>query len=302
MAAKKIEGEIVDYRVRTAKNGEAFNNEAAESKEADSAKSAASPTDTATQHEIVSLDESMKRPEELSGCTYKVKTPVSEHAMYITINDIVLNGGTEHEIRRPFEIFINSKNLDHFQWIVALTRIISAVFRKGGDVTFLVEELKAVFDPRGGYWKTGGKFMPSLIAEIGDVIEAHMMKIGMIAPKELSEHQKALLAEKRAQYEAANSLSGTGGSTTSGAGSSPGGGGASSTPGSNDPSASAYEHEASASPAGGASSETPSGADSGDKASPFPDGATLCTKCNTAAVVLLDGCRTCLNCGDSKCG
>jgi aspartate aminotransferase len=87
----------------------------------------------------------------LIGSTYKIKTPVSDHAMYVTINDIVLNEGTEHEQRRPFEVFINSKNLDHYQWIVALTRIISAVFRKGGDVAFLVEELKAVFDPRGGY-------------------------------------------------------------------------------------------------------------------------------------------------------
>ncbi len=116
----------------------------------------------------------------LIGSTYKIKTPVSDHAMYVTINDIVLNEGTEHEQRRPFEIFINSKNLDHFQWIVALTRIISAVFRKGGDVTFLVEELKAVFDPRGGYWQSGGKFMPSIIAELGHVIEKHLQSIGLL--------------------------------------------------------------------------------------------------------------------------
>ena len=98
----------------------------------------------------------------LVGSTYKIKTPVSDHAMYVTINDIVLNEGTPHEQRRPFEVFINSKNLDHFQWIVALTRVISAVFRKGGDTTFLVDELKAVFDPKGGYWQPGGKFMPSI--------------------------------------------------------------------------------------------------------------------------------------------
>jgi hypothetical protein len=93
------------------------------------------------------MHEEIQRPEMLIGSTYKIKTPVSDHAMYVTINDIVLNEGTEYEQRRPFEIFINSKNLDHFQWIVALTRIISAVFRKGGDVAFLVDELKAVFDP-----------------------------------------------------------------------------------------------------------------------------------------------------------
>ncbi len=96
---------------------------------------------------VIRMHEKLERPEVLIGSTYKIKTPISDHAMYVTINDIVLNEGTEYEQRRPFEIFINSKNLDHFQWIVALTRIISAVFRKGGDVTFLVDELKAVFDP-----------------------------------------------------------------------------------------------------------------------------------------------------------
>jgi hypothetical protein len=103
---------------------------------------------------VVRMTEEVQRPEMLVGSTYKIKTPVSDHAMYVTINDIVLNEGTPYEQRRPFEVFINSKNLDHFQWIVALTRIISAVFRKGGDVTFLVDELKAVFDPRGGYWQS----------------------------------------------------------------------------------------------------------------------------------------------------
>src|SRR5690606_18953471 len=98
------------------------------------------------ESKIVQMHEKLERPAVLVGETYKIKTPLSEHALYVTINDIVLNPGTEHELRRPFEIFINSKNMDHFQWIVALTRIISAVFRKGGDVTFLVEELKAVFD------------------------------------------------------------------------------------------------------------------------------------------------------------
>ena len=100
---------------------------------------------------VVEMDESLQRPETLVGMTYKIKSPLFEHALYVTVNDVVLNAGTPHEQRRPFEIFINSKNMDHFQWIVALTRIMSAVFRKGGDCTFLVEELKAVFDPRGGY-------------------------------------------------------------------------------------------------------------------------------------------------------
>jgi hypothetical protein len=184
----------------------------------------------------------------LIGQTYKIKTPISDHAMYVTINDILLNEGTEYEQRRPFEIFINSKNLDHFQWIVALTRIISAVFRKGGDVTFLVDELKAVFDPRGGYWQPGGKFMPSIIAELGHVIEKHLQAIGLIRKTELDSHQRRLVDEKRAEFEARARQT----------------------------DAFAKGH--------------------------FPEGAQLCGRCSTAAVVMMDGCMTCLNCGDSKCG
>ena len=123
---------------------------------------------------VQKMDENIDRPETLHGTTYKIKTPLTDHALYITINDIVLNPGTAHEQRRPFEVFINSKNMDHFQWVVALTRVLSAVFRKGGDCTFLVEEMKAVFDPKGGYFKKGGKFMPSLVAEIGDCLETHI--------------------------------------------------------------------------------------------------------------------------------
>lgn len=156
---------------------------------------------------IIRMTEQVARPEgmdALEGATYKIKTPLDDHAMYVTINDIVLNPGTEHEQRRPFEIFINSKNMDHFQWIVALTRLMSAVFRKGGDVTFLAEELQAVFDPKGGYFKPGGKFMPSIIAEIGAVIEHHLQKIGLMEKEELSEQQQLILRQKRAEAEAAH--------------------------------------------------------------------------------------------------
>jgi hypothetical protein len=155
--------------------------------------------------QVIQMHEQLERPDVLIGSTYKVKTPVSDHAMYITINDIVLNQGTAHEQRRPFEIFVNSKNLDHYQWIVALTRIMSAVFRKGGDVTFLVEELKAVFDPRGGYWQPGGKFMPSIIAELGHIVERHLTEIGLLVPIHLSDEQRRMLAEKRAEFEARGS-------------------------------------------------------------------------------------------------
>ncbi|RYG92890.1 adenosylcobalamin-dependent ribonucleoside-diphosphate reductase [Loktanella sp. IMCC34160] len=125
--------------------------------------------------EVVYLSEPLDRPAELEGATYKVKWPDSEHAIYITINDLVVGGH-----RRPFEIFINSKNMEHFAWTVALTRMISAVFRRGGDVSFVVEELKAVFDPRGGAWMKG-KYVPSILAAIGGVIEKHMISTGFLA-------------------------------------------------------------------------------------------------------------------------
>ena len=198
---------------------------------------------------IVQIGEPLDRPEKITGSTYKVKTPVTEHALYITINDVVMNEGTPQEHRRPFEIFINSKNMDHFQWIVALTRVMSAVFRKGGDVTFLVEELKSVFEPSGGYFKKGGKFIPSLVAEIGEVVEQHLQSIGMLKLPGLDEHQQKLVDEKRTEY---------------------------------------YEKHAKK--------------DEEMTAEGFPKGSQLCGKCNTKAAIIMDGCLTCLNCGESKCG
>ena len=169
-------------------------------------KTAAEPSATAedSSAEVIQMHENLARPEALQGTTYKIKTPLSEHAMYVTVNDIVLNPGTEHELRRPFEIFINSKNMEHFQWIIALTRILSAVFRKGGDVTFLVDELRSVFDPQGGYFKKGGRYTPSIVAEIGDVIEQHMMSIGMLKKAEPDQHQQALIDAKREEFERKN--------------------------------------------------------------------------------------------------
>ena len=137
------------------------------------------------------MHELLPRPNCLTGTTYKVKTPQSEHALYITINDMVLD-----DVHHPYEMFINSKNMDHFQWVLALTRLVSAVWRKGGDSTFLVEELKNVFDPKGGYYKRGGVYMPSLVAEIGTVIEQHLVATGVIKIV-VDEHQQAYLEAKK---------------------------------------------------------------------------------------------------------
>jgi ribonucleoside-diphosphate reductase alpha chain len=148
---------------------------------------AAKPADIYEAGGVVYMTQPLNRPESLPGQTYKIKWPDGEHAMYITINDVVQDGR-----RRPFEIFINSKNMEHYAWTVGLTRMISAVFRRGGDVSFVVEEMKAVFDPRGGAWM-GGKYVPSLLAAIGDVIEHHMIDIGFMpgreAPDKLAQKQ-----------------------------------------------------------------------------------------------------------------
>ena len=195
----------------------------------------------------IEMNETVKRPDFLLGSTYKIKPPVSEHALYITINDIILNEDTDHEARRPYEVFINSKSMEHYQWVIALTRVISAVFRKGGDITFMIEELSSVYDPNGGYYKKGGVYMPSLVAEISSVIEKHMKAIGLIETEELSDHTKQILAEKKAEFEQ---------KTT----------------------------------------EAPA------EDNPFPANASLCQKCHNKSVIVMDGCKTCLNCGDSKCG
>src|SRR5438874_13326645 len=139
---------------------------------------AARPADVYEAGGVVYMTQPLSRPEALPGQTYKVRWPDSEHALYITLNDIIQDGR-----RRPFEIFINSKNMEHYAWTVALTRMISAVFRRGGDVSFVVEEMKAVFDPRGGAWMDG-KYVPSLLAAIGDVIERHMIEIGFLPAKQ----------------------------------------------------------------------------------------------------------------------
>ena len=246
----KIDQKIVGYEVKQGSEAAA---------ELESRAASAAPSEPRTQlgtaelepkgtAEVIQMHERVERPEMLLGSTYKIKTPLSDHALYVTINDIVLNQGTEHEVRRPFEVFINSKNMEHFQWIVALTRIISAVFRKGGDVTFLVEELRSVFDPRGGYFKKGGKYMPSLVAELGDAIESHLRMIGLITGNDMDEHHQRFVDEKRAEL------------------------------------ASRVE------------------ASDGAGSPEYPAHAEFCSKCQTKAVVQMDGCLTCLSCGDSKCG
>ncbi|MCC4590713.1 NrdJb [Xanthomonas campestris pv. cannae] len=233
---------------------------------------------------IIHMHERIERPDVLIGSTYKIKSPLVEHAMYVTLNDIVLNAGTEHELRRPFEIFVNSKSMEHFQWIVALTRIMSAVFRKGGDVTFLVDEMKAVFDPKGGYFKAGGVYMPSLVAELGSIVEEHMKSIGLLHDPEMSDHQRALIAEKRKQYEERSKKN----SEVSKAVPSRAGEGARRADEGAVSADSTADHEEDI-------------AVTGDGAS-FPPSATMCHKCNTKALVIMDGCATCLNCGYSKCG
>lgn len=240
----KIQKKIVGYSVGAREE---------ESAEAVAAETAVSEDSFSN---VIQMHEKLERPDHLVGNTYKIKTPLSEHALYVTINDMVLNEGTDHEHRRPFEVFINSKNMDHFQWIVALTRIVSAVFRKGGDVTFLVEELRSVFDPRGGYFKKGGKYMPSLVAEIGDCIECHLKEIGMLGGERVDDHQKAFLEKKRAEFEGKREAP------------------------------AAQEKKVAAQSKGGS----------------FPAESQLCNKCSTKAVIKMDGCMTCLNCGDSKCG
>jgi len=199
------------------------------------------------------------RPGELDGKTYKLQWPESDHAIYITLNDIVDDSGRI----RPFEIFINSKNMEHYAWTVALTRMISAVFRRGGDISFVVEELKAVFDPRGGQWMEG-KYVPSLLAALGGVIERHLIDIGFmtnpggLADPDAAEAQIVAIAgggfDETGDYEA---------------------------------------HGKSGGKSGAQSNDGPVG-----RTAPFRQ----CPKCGQPSLIRQEGCDTCTSCAYSKCG
>lgn len=156
-------------------------------------------TEKPKQVVIETVDENTKRPEVLQSTTYQLRTPLSDSPYYITISDIMLNVGTEYERRQPFEIFINCKNVQHFQWTVAFTRLASAVFRKGGDIKFLIDELQSVYDPNGGYLGKGGVWIPSLVAEIGNVIERHFISIGLMESK-LSKADAVAIEEKKVAF------------------------------------------------------------------------------------------------------
>jgi ribonucleoside-diphosphate reductase alpha chain len=206
---------------------------------------------------VVYMTRPLDRPEALPGRTYKIKWAEAEHALYITLNDVVTDGR-----RRPFEVFINSKNTEHYAWTVALTRMISAVFRRGGDVSFVVEELKAVFDPRGGQWM-GGRYVPSLLAAIGEVIERHMIDIGFLRQGEAAAHDPA------AEYVPAVAY----------------GGG-----------------ELREAPQAAAAMGALFASAASDAAPARVAGARTCPKCQAPTLMRLEGCDTCTSCGFSKCG
>jgi len=216
----------------------------------------AKPKDDLDAGGVVYMTQPLDRPEALPGQTYKIRWPESDHAIYITLNDVIQDGR-----RRPFEIFINSKNMEHYAWTVGLTRMISAVFRRGGDVSFVVEELKAVFDPRGGQWM-GRKYVPSLLAAIGDVIEQHMIDIGFLPnPQEAREGQRELKVVGGTEVSA-------GGGSGSGL-----------------------------TVSGGSGRSSPNAGSAGTSA-----GMRGCPKCGQRALIRQEGCDMCTSCAYSKCG
>ena len=220
--------------------------------------------------DVVYLSKPLERDEALEGVTYKIKWPASPHALYVTINDIVRDGR-----RRPFEIFINTKNLEHYAWTVALTRMISAVFRRAGDVSFVAEELKAVFDPEGGRWM-GGRYVPSLLAAIGDVIEEHMIRIGFLVPDGL-----ALPPEGDPQAKSAAVPAAVGGARSDLA---------------NPPGAAAVRG-----PVAGPG-HSPLGDVDSARASGGAVYARICPHCGSRSLQRIEGCWTCAACQYSHCG
>ena len=167
----KIDQEIIGWKVTTRENAEGVK-------------------------EIIKEPETLERPRVVEGRTYKIKPAVTDSAMYITINDIIYEDGS----RRPLEMFISTKHVAHQQWINALTRMISAIFRKPGPYLFIAEELGEIFDPAGGYF-ANGKMMPSVVAHVGQVLKEHFEHIGVLEKPVLTEAQVVVIKEKKAQAE-----------------------------------------------------------------------------------------------------
>ena len=259
----------------------------------------------------------MARPETLPGATYKLNWPESDHAIYITVNDILVEDSPGRMQRRPFEVFINSKNMEHYAWTVALTRMISAVFRRGGDVSFVVEELKAVFDPQGGHW-VGGRYVPSLLAAIGEVIETHMLRTGFL----LSEQAARTASPPDGQHAMFQGASGATSGTVTGATSDavsdsgpqpwpsalrrePGG---AVTPAISPTTATALARTLAHTPGDAATASAPrasaastasggGGAETAGRPRERP-----CPRCFTPGLVRQEGCWLCRSCGYSRCG
>ena len=209
--------------------------------------------------DVVYLSKPLERDAALEGFTYKIKWPASPHALYVTINDIDRDGR-----RRPFEIFINTKNLEHYAWTVALTRMISAVFRRGGDVSFVAEELKAVFDPEGGRWMEG-RYVPSLLAAIGDVIEEHMIRIGFLLPEAPDSAVEETAGKRQTATLAATRTEASGVSSE-------------------------------------ASEPGPGAALSSHLSTHLTSGARYCPRCGSRSLHRIEGCWTCASCQYSHCG
>lgn len=186
---------------------------------------------------VVQMHEYFERPDKIEGVTIKIKNQLVEHAIYMTVNHVVLNKGTSHEVVRPFEVFLNTKDAYSSAYFATITRLLSAVFRKGGDFTFILEELKSVHDARGGTYLPGGVFVNSVMHHIALELESHFQNIGAIKLPEIVEEIKAQLDQKRVAAEASGALS----------------------------------------------------------------QAALCPKCHAKALIKMDGCDTCLECGHSKC-
>jgi len=115
------------------------------------------------------FDNVRPRPDIVPGNTHKVKWPTTGDNIYITVTNV--DG-------EPLELFIKHQDSSIGEWTDALSRMVTGVMRRGGDLRFIVDQLSKVGSTSGGAF-VDGVYRPSVVAAIAGVVEKEFKSLGV---------------------------------------------------------------------------------------------------------------------------